>query len=346
MDGATSGSNNSAPGGNINGASGFLNLGSLGSSQSIVGGMGLFSTGGGGGDGIGNNFGTSFGNGFTNDGANAGSGVGSANPSFDLNDFPSLGGSAGLGAGSTGSVGNDNGLAAALRQQQQLLQHQMMQGGVSAADKSSNLYRLAMSSGIANGVASNFNMTTEDFPALGTSGDVGGQPEGSSTQGTAPSSSTGGGMLDSSGGNQLDYTGLIGGNSGTMSSGVQLVSSQARTSMSTATQPGSGGLSSSTGGTLGNATSGGAIAGDYGLLGLLSVIRMTDSDRNRLALGSDLTVLGLNLSSSEVLHSTFGGPFTDKAATKEPHYQVRWAESFSFLFVCFMRTHAEMNFIV
>ncbi len=344
MDGATSGSNNSAPGGNINAASGFLNLGSLGSSQSIVGGMGLFSTGGGGGDGIGNNFGTSFGNGFTNDGANAGSGVGSANPSFDLNDFPSLGGSAGLGAGSTGTVGNDNGLAAALRQQQQLLQHQMMQGGVSAADKSSNLYRLAMSSGIANGVASNFNMTTEDFPALGTSADVGGQSEGSSTQ--APSTSTGEGILDSSGSNQLDYTGLIGGNSGTMSSGVQLVSSQARTSMSTATQPGSGGLSSSTGGTLGNATSGGAIAGDYGLLGLLSVIRMTDSDRNRLALGSDLTVLGLNLSSSEVLHSTFGGPFTDKAATKEPHYQVRWAESFSFLFVCFMRTHAEMNFIV
>jgi hypothetical protein len=93
--------------------------------------------------------------------------------------------------------------------------------------------------------------------------------------------------------------------------------------MSTATQSGSGGLSSSAGGTVGSAGSGGAIGGDYGLLGLLSVIRMTDSDRNRLALGSDLTVLGLNLNSSDVLHSTFGGPFSDKAVTKEPHYQVR-----------------------
>ena len=339
MDGSTTGSNNSAPGGNMNGSSGFLNLGNLGSSQAIVGGMGLFSTGGGGagGDGLGSNFGTSFGNGFSNDGTNSGSAVGSANPSFDLNDFPSLGGGAGLGAGSTGSVGNDNGLAAALRQQQQLLQHQMMQGGVSAADKSSNLYRLAMSSGIANGVASNFNMTTEDFPALGTSGDGGGQPEGSSTQGTAPSSSSGGGMLESSGGNQLDYTGLIGSNGGTMSSGIQQGTSQARTTMSTATQLGSGGLSSSTGGTLGNAGSGGAIGGDYGLLGLLSVIRMTDSDRNRLALGSDLTVLGLNLNSSDVLHSTFGGPFTDKSATKEPHYQVRGLFFWSFVILYFMR---------
>jgi len=49
---------------------------------------------------------------------------------------------------------------------------------------------------------------------------------------------------------------------------------------------------------------------------------MTDADRNRLALGSDLTVLGLNLNSTDVLYSTFGGPFSDKPATKEPHYQL------------------------
>ena len=51
---------------------------------------------------------------------------------------------------------------------------------------------------------------------------------------------------------------------------------------------------------------------------------MTDADRNRLALGSDLTVLGgLNLNSPESIHSTFGGPFSIKPSTKEPHYQVR-----------------------
>jgi len=325
MDGATTastGSNNSAPGGpNNNGASGFLNLGNLGSSPAVVGGMGLFATGGGGGggDGLSSSFGTSLGNGFTNDGPSLGVAGGSANPSFDLNDFPSLGGGAASGAGSTGSVGNDNGLAAALRQQQQLLQQQMMQAGVSAADKSSNLYRLAMSSGIANGAASNFSMSTEDFPALGGgSGDAVG-PEGV-TLGSAPSSLNGG-LLDSSGVNQLDYTGLIGSTGVVASSGIQQGSlSQSRTASSTATQSGSGG--SSSGGLSGSAGSGGAIGGDYGLLGLLSVIRMTDADRNRLALGSDLTVLGLNLNSPDVLHSTFGGPFSDKPATKEPHYQL------------------------
>ena len=331
MDGATTtstGSNSSASGvSNSNGASSFLNLGNLGSSPAVVGGMGLFSSGGGGGEGLGSSFGTSFGHGFSND-------SGSSNPSFDLNDFPSLGGGAASGAGSTVSAGSDNGLAAALRQQQQLLQQQLMQGGVSAADKSSNLYRLAMSSGIANGTTSNFNMTTEDFPALGTSGDVGGQTEGS-TLDTAPLTTGSRGILDSGGCNQLDYTGLIGNTGVTLSSGIQQGSQTRATS--TGTQSGSGGLSSSVVGSSGIAGSGGAIGGDYGLLGLLSVIRMTDADRNRLALGSDLTVLGLNLNSPDVLHSTFGGPFSDKPATKEPHYQVWQFFSPSLMLSCFMR---------
>lgn len=258
-------------------------------------------------------FGASLvGNGFTNDGSAAGLAAGGGsggNPSFDLNDFPSLGGGGVVGAVSTGSAGTDNGLAAALRQQQQLLQQQMMQQGVSvgvggvsinsasASDKSSNLYRLAMSSGIANGVgpsaSNNFSMTTEDFPALGASGgDAGsggvgapgqGQPEGagSTTLGVGgvgvPSAAPGsGGILDaSSGGNQLDYTGLIGsaGGAGT-SIGVQPGSSSSRMT-SGATQSGSGSLSTAgTGGSSANASSGssgGAIGGDFGLLGLLSV---------------------------------------------------------------------------
>lgn len=37
----------------------------------------------------------------------------------------------------------------------------------------------------------------------------------------------------------------------------------------------------------------------FGLLGLLHVIRMTDADLNTLALGLDLTTLGLNLNSPE-----------------------------------------------
>lgn len=37
----------------------------------------------------------------------------------------------------------------------------------------------------------------------------------------------------------------------------------------------------------------------FGLLGLLNVIRMTNPDLNTLALGIDLTTLGLNLNSPE-----------------------------------------------
>jgi len=62
-----------------------------------------------------------------------------------------------------------------------------------------------------------------------------------------------------------------------------------------------------------------ASPGDYGLLGLLSVIRMTDADRNALALGTDLNLLGLHLGSTEQVYSTFAGPFAEEQA-KEPHF--------------------------
>jgi CCR4-NOT transcription complex subunit 2 len=41
------------------------------------------------------------------------------------------------------------------------------------------------------------------------------------------------------------------------------------------------------------------VADRFGLLGLLSVIRMTDADLSMLALGTDLTTLGLSLNSAE-----------------------------------------------
>jgi CCR4-NOT transcription complex subunit 2 len=58
----------------------------------------------------------------------------------------------------------------------------------------------------------------------------------------------------------------------------------------------------------------------FGLLGLLSVIRMTDPDLNILALGTDLTTLGLNLNSSECLYATFASPWADGPSTTEPQY--------------------------
>jgi len=60
----------------------------------------------------------------------------------------------------------------------------------------------------------------------------------------------------------------------------------------------------------------------FGLLGLLSLIRMEEPDRGTLALGIDLTSLGLNLNSSESLHTSFTSPWVDRNASKEPQFQI------------------------
>mmetsp|Transcript_34291 Transcript_34291/g.83008 ORF Transcript_34291/g.83008 Transcript_34291/m.83008 type:complete len:362 (-) Transcript_34291:246-1331(-) len=63
-----------------------------------------------------------------------------------------------------------------------------------------------------------------------------------------------------------------------------------------------------------------AEAEKYGLKGLLSVIRMTDPALNTLALGTDLTKLGLNLNSSDSLYATFAYPCAENAARREPDF--------------------------
>lgn len=49
----------------------------------------------------------------------------------------------------------------------------------------------------------------------------------------------------------------------------------------------------------------------FGLMGLLQVISMTDTDLTTLALGTDLTTLGLNLNSPDSLYKTFCSPWSD-----------------------------------
>eukprot|EP00658_Telonema_sp_P-2_P081240 TRINITY_DN8282_c0_g1_i2.p1 TRINITY_DN8282_c0_g1~~TRINITY_DN8282_c0_g1_i2.p1 ORF type:complete len:429 (-),score=85.30 TRINITY_DN8282_c0_g1_i2:98-1384(-) len=58
----------------------------------------------------------------------------------------------------------------------------------------------------------------------------------------------------------------------------------------------------------------------HGLLGLLDVIQMTSADLNTLALGTDLTTLGLNLNSTEPLYSTFASPWADAPCRREPDF--------------------------
>jgi hypothetical protein len=334
--------------------------------------LGMFAGNSGGaqqlGDLLGGSGGFPLGNGFGNDNMGPNSGA-SAPPgtSFDLSDFPSLGG--------TGNAqpGPGNGLADALRQQQQLLAHQQMLQSTAAAavgvgiggggiggppggigpggggpgppggnGGSKNLYRLAMTTG-SNG---NFNMASEDFPALSGGPPPSGAPNGPSLNASsllsggsnsgavsrAPSNGNVGGLYGSeleSGSSQLDGAGLLGGAGlgglgglrGLQQAGSGQGSSLSRTP-SAAPSAGAIGNSAASGGGSGSAA-GSALSGDYGLLGLLGVIRMTDADRNALALGSDLTMLGLNLGTTEQIYSTFSSPWNENVAAKEPHYQVR-----------------------
>ncbi|CAN6332608.1 unnamed protein product [Urochloa humidicola] len=60
----------------------------------------------------------------------------------------------------------------------------------------------------------------------------------------------------------------------------------------------------------------------YSLLGLLSLIRMKEPGPTALALGIDLTSLGLNLNSQDNLYKTFGSPWSNEPAKGEPDYQI------------------------
>ncbi|XP_062231687.1 probable NOT transcription complex subunit VIP2 isoform X2 [Phragmites australis] len=60
----------------------------------------------------------------------------------------------------------------------------------------------------------------------------------------------------------------------------------------------------------------------YSLLGLLSLIRLKEPGPTSLALGIDLTTLGLNLNSQDNLYKTFGSPWLNEPAKGEPDYQI------------------------
>ena len=55
------------------------------------------------------------------------------------------------------------------------------------------------------------------------------------------------------------------------------------------------------------------VVDQFGMIGLLTFIRAAETDPNlvSLALGADLTTLGLNLNSEVNLFPTFGGPWAE-----------------------------------
>lgn len=139
-----------------------------------------------------------------------------------------------------------------------------------------------------------FNMATEDFPALpGLSAprgmddgaDMGAsQPGAHLMQGAQASSGMQGGLAQGAG-----MTGL--------GAVVRRPGFEGQTKASTNTDP-------------------------FGLLGLLNVIQMTNPDLNTLALGTDLTTLGLNLNSTESLYATFASPWADGPSRREPEFSL------------------------
>ena len=63
----------------------------------------------------------------------------------------------------------------------------------------------------------------------------------------------------------------------------------------------------------------------FALMGLLGVIRMTDPDLTTLALGTDLTGLGLHLNSPQDVYCTFASPWAEQPLKPEPEFLVRAA---------------------
>eukprot|EP00775_Hariotina_reticulata_P003106 gene3106-3384_t len=60
----------------------------------------------------------------------------------------------------------------------------------------------------------------------------------------------------------------------------------------------------------------------YGLLGLLHIIRMSEPDLTMLALGTDLTGLGLNLNSADSLYKVLVSPLADTPVRADLDFEV------------------------
>jgi CCR4-NOT transcription complex subunit 2 len=232
--------------------------------------------------------------------AGGGGGESDAGPSFAADEFPALGAAAGPrpsggapgGGGAAGAPGGAGAPGAKVGDASYaslaLRRQAAGAGGVGPVGGGA-------AGGGAGAQAIDFSIQNEsDFPALGGGGDGTKRFGGAGSEGAG--TPVGGGK---DGGK--DGPGGGGGGGG----------------------PGGGG-----GGPLGTPSSAAAAAaaGDrYGLLGLLQVIRMTDQDLTMLALGTDLTSLGLNLNSPEPLYKSMVSPLSDNPIRREPEFEVRRA---------------------
>jgi len=161
-----------------------------------------------------------------------------------------------------------------------------------------------------------FSMQSEDFPALSTGGKPGSGGPGGKGDGLGLS----GGFHTDDGAGGYDGSGYAPAGGGappggfpTGRGGMQPLGARGMGPLGRAVSQPSGHLAQP------QSTQPQAPAAErFGLLGLLSAIRMSDVDLSTLALGTDLTTLGLNLNSPEPLYKTFGSPWADAPCRPEP----------------------------
>ncbi|KAL8543761.1 hypothetical protein ACS0TY_004357 [Phlomoides rotata] len=65
-----------------------------------------------------------------------------------------------------------------------------------------------------------------------------------------------------------------------------------------------------------------SVPDQYGMLGLLGIIKFVNPALTSLALGIDLTTLGLNLNSTETLHKKFASPWSEEPVRGEPEFNI------------------------
>ncbi|XP_073987249.1 CCR4-NOT transcription complex subunit regena isoform X1 [Rhodnius prolixus] len=187
--------------------------------------------------------------------------------------------------------------------------------------------------------SSEFTMSSEDFPALPGTGSEGGTGSG----GVGSSNSSGGAGGIGGNGSGGDKSGIGSGNGGVGSEGTTGSTGagvgpgsgndqqQSSRLVGTASQGSSGphqeqstgskqaqvkrGIQTSPDGMYCKVTNipNSMVKDQFGMVGLLTFIRAAETDPNlvSLALGQDLTALGLNLNSQDNLYPTFGGPWAE-----------------------------------
>ncbi|XP_037948928.1 regulator of gene activity isoform X2 [Teleopsis dalmanni] len=175
---------------------------------------------------------------------------------------------------------------------------------------------------------SEFTMSNEDFPALpGTQNSDGTTNSGLTENNLDGTEKT---MNSIVGGSGLGAVGssVSGNNGGSSGNGVEHINDN-----SSENKLVKSGVQTSPDGKVTNIPAS-MVNNQFGMVGLLTFIRAAESDPNlvTLALGTDLTGLGLNLNSQESLHPTFAGPFADQPCRAQdvdynvpPEYLINFA---------------------